>query len=79
MTPEDLATYTGVTLRTVQRWVSRDAMPMLGSKSNRVISRHDFLVWAAVRGHVRDAIVEPIAVRDIVIYHKAAMYDLIHS
>lgn len=79
MTLDELATYTGVCRRTCERWAKDHGMPMHGGKRNRYIDRHDFLNWAARHAFVRDAVKEPAAVRDITIYHKAALYDLMYS
>lgn len=79
MNMEELATYTGVCTRTCQRWVKDHGMPAVGGPRYYVIGKHEFLDWACRRHHVRNAITEPLAVRDIIIYHKAALYDLINS
>ena len=81
MTAYELAEYAGVSTRTVQRWKKDHGMPVLNPERQRgwTVDRHAFLNWACRRGMVRDQIKRPEAVRDLTVYHKAALWELMQG
>lgn len=69
MTTNELAAYTGVRPRTIQRWRLRDGMP---SKPSRV----EFLRWAAPRRFVWDQVTEADCLDEMGVYRDAAMFRI---
>lgn len=75
MTIEELSEWTGVDPRTLLRWRADANMPCVGTKRRPNIRRVQFLRWAAAYSFVRDKITRPECLEELIIYHKAKLYD----
>lgn len=76
MTLDQLSEWTGIPANTLIRWRRTQGMPATGTMRSTEVDRVKFLQWAAPRSCIRDRIIKPDCLQEVLVYHKAAMYDM---